>query len=897
MKFLKIILPFVILLIETSILIAGFDDFKAISRMNYYTTENTGQVIIIVPEDLQKENIKIDLVYKYEHLIKGYPIPNNIKTGLVPFNLSEFEEGIDTITCSFYVNEQWVKSEYVVITKLKHKSNAVKIDHYSGGLFVDDLPFFPFGFYCYSPVQPTLPEEEVVKGFNMISPYQKINGKTRKERKKYMDRCAAIGMKVHYNLLSIAGGGGVGSKGHNAGESPEKLKLLEEEIIAFMDHPALLAWYIADEPVGQGVPAEALVEIYNLIKKLDPYHPVSMVFMTPSKAIEYEDVMDIVMADPYPVPNNPITEVAEVTSMLYEEFYPEKPVWIVPQAFGGNEYWKREPTPQEVRAMTYLAIINHASGIQYFIRHGLNSFPKSTTTWNECAAVSLEIADLIPRLFFYHKPVEVNCNDGMIYTRAFEWGGIITILVVNAENSPKQISLNIENFDQTGKADLFYENRQIEVNSGKIDDMIDGYGTRIYSWNVLSIIDPLDKILPENLVVDPGFEESPVPGIPSACYARIGSDRGATYVTDSRIQYQGFYSLRVNTPANKYGVNLSFFPVYLNNNRSYTLSVWARATDPNILTEEKGFFYRLFHKKEEQDKCMKFAMSLSGMGTKEFELTNDWEKYSINVGIHSAKDNSRYGPRMELISKGTAWFDLLELVPDIQILSDPQAAHNGVLIKLTTIHENGVIMYTLDGLEPDMNSKVYDHPFIIDSSVVLKTKVFLDGRSIGFANEEFFIHKGTGKIPTYLTSYSKGYTAGGDKALVDGKIGSTNFKDGLWQGFLKKDCEVIIDLGNTKQVNKITAGFLQDHNAWIFLPELVEYSVSINGKDFDHSITIDYGVSDSKGKLTRKEYKAKFGNVSARYIKMKAKNIGLCPEWHKGKTNAAWLFVDEITIN
>jgi len=132
---------------------------------------------------------------------------------------------------------------------------------------------------------------------------------------------------------------------------------------------------------------------------------------------------------------------------------------------------------------------------------------------------------------------------------------------------------------------------------------------------------------------------------------------------------------------------------------------------------------------------------------------------------------------------------------------------------------------------------------------------------------------------------------------VDGKIGSTNFKDGLWQGFLKKDCEVIIDLGNTKQVNKITAGFLQDHNAWIFLPELVEYSVSINGKDFDHSITIDYGVSDSKGKLTRKEYKAKFGNVSARYIKMKAKNIGLCPEWHKGKTNAAWLFVDEITIN
>jgi len=594
-----ILLLILFTLIGNTVLLAGYEDFKAISRLDYYTSENIGQVIVFVPEDMLDKNISIDLVYKYEHLTKGVGLPKGLTTALVPFPLQDIELGADTITCSFYADNQWVASAYVIIKKFEHQANAVKIDRYNGGLFVDGLPFFPFGFYTYSPVQSTLPEEELVKGFNMISPYQKISGKARKGRKQYMDRCAALGMKVHYNLLSLAGGGGPGS-GRNASESAlDKLDLLKEEILAFKDHPALLAWYISDEPVGQGVAPQDLYDVYNTIKELDPYHPVSIVFMTPSKASEYSGVMDIVMADPYPIPHNPVTEVAEITSMLHKEFYPEKPIWIVPQAFGGNEWWQREPTSQEIRAMTYLAIINNASGIQYFIRSGLNSFPKSTTTWNECGAIALEIADLVSKMTFYQYPVGVNCDDKLIHTKAFEWGNIITIMVVNAENKPKYVSLDVLNNNESGIVDVLYEDRQVEIKGGKINDMIDGYGTRVYSWNKGSVIKPTDLIIPENLLVDPGFEKSPMPGIPAACYARIGSDRGATYFTDSRVRYQGFYSLRLNTPVKKHGVNLSFYPVRLNPDQSYTLSVWAKAQDqhfmpfPYLLTQALGQIWGL----------------------------------------------------------------------------------------------------------------------------------------------------------------------------------------------------------------------------------------------------------------------------------------------------------------
>jgi hypothetical protein len=37
--------------------------------------------------------------------------------------------------------------------------------------------------------------------------------------------------------------------------------------------------------------------------------------------------------------------------------------------------------------------------------------------------------------------------------------------------------------------------------------------------------------------------------------------------------------------------------------------------------------------------------------------------------------------------------------------------------------------------------------------------------------------------------------------------------------------------------------------------------------------------------------------METHYIRIHAKNIAVCPEWHKGAGGKAWLFVDEIMIN
>lgn len=884
---------FIFLSIE---LYAQKDDFRAYSRLSFYTTESTGQVLVLVPEAHLGEAITIDLVHLEKHIVRGYALQKGLEADLVPFRLQEFQEGKDTLVCSFYVNNKWLGSSYVEVLKLPWKSNEVKIDHFNGGLVVDGMPFFPFGFYCRTPVHPTLPEEEVVRGFNMISPYQTIEKKTESDRRAYMDRCASLGMKVHYQLLSVAGGGGVNLAGTHARTADERRQLLRDEVMAFRDHPALLAWYIADEPDGQGVSPDSLKEAYQTIKELDPYHPVTVVFMTPSKANEYRDVMDIVMADPYPVPDSPLTEVSEWTQQLYRVFYPVKPVWIVPQAFGGAEWWKREPTTREIRVMTYLAVIQRASGIQYFIRHGLNRFPKSQAMWAECGSMALEMAELAPFLSFSTNHPEVITSSDAIQARAWMNRGETLLIVVNTSSAPLAYEVKLPDLDVTADAEVLFENRKIAVNKGNLKDIIDGLGTRVYRVVTEPLFDRAAGIHPSNLTVDPGFEESSEAGIPSACYAGRGGDRGATFFTDTRTSYQGYRSLRLQTPESDHGVQLSFYPVQLMKGRSYSLSVWAKAGKPISLEEKKGFFKRITSKKVRQEAQSRMKLSL-GSTSQVFALEGEWRKYTVPVPAIDDGKPLRLNPGLELLSRGAAWFDLLEVIPDILIKSAPVPREEGLQVELTSTRPSGEIFYTTDGTMPDTLSSPYSEPFMIRESCLLKAAIFRAGSQDGYAETELLVHKGTGMTIQYNSSFSNLYTGGGDQALLDGKRGTLNYKDGLWQGFLKKDMEVVIDLGEAVTVNSVTAGFLQDQGTWIFLPLEVSVSLSLSGSDEIQRLSSTADDALKPGPRKIRDLTANFGGVKARYVKIIAKNPGLCPAWHKGSGKPAWIFCDEVIID
>ncbi len=636
--------------------------FGLYPRQNFYSGEKTADFFLEIPVNMRYRNLSVELSEgdSVLNLWKGIPGRDflRLKTVLIPSpDSSRLIKTHIKITGS---SEITFYSECELLV-LKHKPNEVKTDRLTGALIVNNRKFFPLGFYCYSPVHPELPEEEVINGFNMISPYQRILPGTLEERKSYMDRCAQLGIKVHYNLLSVSGGGGVGSKIEGVSDKQKK-ELLLNEIRTFMDHPALLAWYIADEPSGNGIKPDSLEKIYELVRKTDPWHPVSIVFMAPFGTVkDYINSLDIVMADPYPVPDMPVSYVGVVADQLLKDLRLQRPLWMVPQAFGGGEIWEREPSISEIRSMTWQSVIRGATGIQYFIRQGPNAFPKSTAVWNECSRIALEIGSLAPWLLSEEESVPVSSGSGNIIVSSRVYNGQLIIMAVNKINAPQRADIRMAS-NYSGRVRVLFENRSIQCYSGGFNDYLPPYGSQVYK---ITLAEKPESFTPykSNMIIDPGFEDIISPGVPSACYARPGKDRGATYFLDPLEKIEGSYSLRIRTPVQNKGVALKFFPVVVKPGTSYMISIWAKS-DP-----EQRFQAEIQNDGEETDetfvKPQYVEIEMGDFSRSRFIPAEQWKEFVTFITIPGdTVARKKVNVTLSMPGQGVAWFDMLQVIED-----------------------------------------------------------------------------------------------------------------------------------------------------------------------------------------------------------------------------------------
>ena len=146
----------------------------------------------------------------------------------------------------------------------------------------------------------------------------------------------------------------------------------------------------------------------------------------------------------------------------------------------------------------------------------------------------------------------------------------------------------------------------------------------------------------------------------------------------------------------------------------------------------------------------------------------------------------------------------------------------------------------------------------------------------------------------YLTEYSYKYHGFGD-ALTDGYRGTKNFKSQLWQGWEGENAEVVLDLGKAQTVSEIQLGILVSQSDWIFAPSNVEFLTSMDGENFTPILSkkID-ALTETSAKLQK--VGGKISPQKTRYIKVVAKKITALPEWHAGKGQGAWIFLDELMV-
>ncbi|MGK9368848.1 alpha-L-fucosidase [Melioribacter sp. Ez-97] len=286
----------------------------------------------------------------------------------------------------------------------------------------------------------------------------------------------------------------------------------------------------------------------------------------------------------------------------------------------------------------------------------------------------------------------------------------------------------------------------------------------------------------------------------------------------------------------------------------------------------------------------------------EFREHNQWKKFATGTTV-GYKRLFKFDPvttsRVRIIieqcrtNPTLSSFGLYITPPSLSFSPANTTFRDTLAIKINCDIPNSKIYYTLDGSLPDTNSKLYTGEIIIDSSITITAfAISSDGKKGLPATSKYYKAK---YDVISLTKYSQSYSGGGKYALVNGVRGSSYFKDGNWQGYHGNDLVITLDLKEYKRIRKISAGFLKDINAYIFFPDSVAFYASEDGINF-----IKLG---SKKPVDTNENNAEIQTVSinadginCRYIKIEAKNIGVCPEWHVGKGSKAWLFADEITV-
>lgn len=219
-------------------------------------------------------------------------------------------------------------------------------------------------------------------------------------------------------------------------------------------------------------------------------------------------------------------------------------------------------------------------------------------------------------------------------------------------------------------------------------------------------------------------------------------------------------------------------------------------------------------------------------------------------------------------------------------------------VTLGCIAPEAVIYYTLDGKEPTRRSTQYTGIIQLKNSAELRMFAAMGDQQSQVVAASFSRIPKDLRVLRYNTKYNPQYTARGDEGLIDGIRGSkTDFRTGDWQGFEGVNLDFVIDLGKVKKIGKVTAGFMQDENAWIFFPQKLQVEISQNGVDFVPAGEVNCNVDPAeKGVIQRDITLELKGNEKARYVRVVGLSLGKCPEWHKGHGFPCWVFADEISV-
>ncbi len=246
------------------------------------------------------------------------------------------------------------------------------------------------------------------------------------------------------------------------------------------------------------------------------------------------------------------------------------------------------------------------------------------------------------------------------------------------------------------------------------------------------------------------------------------------------------------------------------------------------------------------------------------------------------------------------------LIPENRVFSEKQ------IINFSLPYQNSdlSIQYKIN----DSEWMEFTSPFQIDESTLVSARTINKyksensnrppkyvGRSerISATVSTSFVKKNEELQLKLITPYTLPYASSGENALIDGIQGNQEFRTGDWQGFYGFDVMAEIQFKEPKAMLTVDLGLLEDLKSWIFYPTEWTIEVSTDGVNFTKYRTdkINSSTNEYRPANIQKVSMNVAEHETVKAIRISVKNAGNCPDWHLGRGNPTWIFLDEISIH
>ena len=217
-------------------------------------------------------------------------------------------------------------------------------------------------------------------------------------------------------------------------------------------------------------------------------------------------------------------------------------------------------------------------------------------------------------------------------------------------------------------------------------------------------------------------------------------------------------------------------------------------------------------------------------------------------------------------------------------------------VALKTI-DNAPIHYTTDGTVPTAESPVADSIIDINKACTLNALAIRQKGQSRMLTEKISFSKSTAKPITANQPVNKQYEFKGVATLTDGLKGNGNYRTGRWIAFYGNDMDVTIDLLQPAEISNVTFTACVEKGDWIFDARSVTVEVSEDGENFTEVASESAPAMKETDRNGLYEHHYTFSPVKARYVRVTAESEKSIPDWHGGKGNFGFLFVDEIAID